>query len=248
MAKISDLNVNQVINKFIDENPQFSLNSDKIKGMKELFDKLMNEKSNKTKNKWEQEALITDIAIGFAYNEPVDLIFREHSDNKHMSFFDNFLDNGESDKISKILSEYGLPTEVLRGVKPNIDIDIKRNFEKDTIEIKGKINPSPDSESEQDDFFEIYLNGHRIYEWYRNGFEEVEEKNEIEVEDIYESTYDNNEITEERIAKLYTKSGKLRKGIYMATIEKSNGEIITKELTSKGQIIYRDSKGRFTKK
>lgn len=247
MTKISNLKVNQIINKFIDENPQFSLNSDKIKDIKDLFDRLMNETSNITKNEWEQEALLTDIAIGFAYNESADSIFREHSDNKHMSFFDIFLDKGEADKISKILSEYGLPTEILRGVKPNIDIDIKRSFGKDTIEIKGMINPSPDGESEQDDFFEIYLNGHRIYEWNRNGFEEMEEKNDVKADDIYEPDSDY-EPSEERIAKLYTKSGKLRKGIYIATIEKSNGEVITKELTSNGQIVYRDAKGRFTRK
>lgn len=247
MAKISNLKINQIINKFIDENPQFSLNSDKIKDIKDLFNRLMNEKSNITKNEWEQEALLTDIAIGFGYNESADSIFREHSDNKHMSFFDNFLEKGEADKISKILSEYGLPTEVLRGVKPNIDIDIKRNLGKDTIEIKGRINPSPDGESEQDDFFEIYLNGYRIYEWNRNGFKEVEEKDDVEAEDIYEPDSDY-EPSEERFARLFTKSGKPRKGTYIATIEKSNGEVITRELTSKGQIVYRDSKGRFTRK
>lgn len=247
MAKISNLRINQVINKFIDENPQFSLNSDKVKDIKDLFDRLMNERSNITKNEWEQEALITDIAIGFAYGESADSIFREHSDNKHMSFFDNFLEKGEADRISKILSEYGLPTEVLRGVKPSVDIDIKRNLGEDTIEIKGKINPSPDGESEQDDFFEIWLNGKRIYEWNRNGFDEVEEVGDFKTDDTYESDSDY-EPSEERRAKLYTKSGKLRKGVYIATIEKSDGEVITKELTSKGQIIYRDSKGRFTRK
>lgn len=247
MAKISNLKVNQIINRFIDENPQFSLNSDKVKDTKDLFDRLMNERSNITKNEWEQEALITDIATGFAYGESADSIFREHSDNKHMSFFDNFLEKGEADKISKILSEYGLPTEVLRGVKPNIDIDIKRNFGKDTIEIKGMINPSPDGESEQNDFFEIYLNGKKIYEWNRNGFNEVEEVGDFKTDDVYEPDNDY-ESSKERRAKLYTKSGKLRKGVYIATIEKSNGEIITKELTSKGQIVYRDSKGRFTRK
>jgi hypothetical protein len=247
MAKISNLKVNQVINKFIDENPQFSLDSDKVKDIKDLFDKLMNESSNITKNEWEQEALITDIAIGCAYNEPADLIFREHSDNKHMSFFDNFLEKGEADRISRILSEYGLPTEVLRGVKPNIDINFERSFGNDTVEIKGRINPSPDSESEQDDFFEIWLNGKKIYEWNRNEFDEVEEVGDFKTDDIYEPDSDY-EPNEERRAKLYTKSGKLRKGVYIATIEKSNGEVITKELTSKGQIVYRDSKGRFTRK
>ena len=247
MAKISNLKVNQVINKFIDENPQFSLNSEKVKDIKDLFNKLMNEQSNITKNEWEQEALITDIATGCAYGESADLIFREHSDNKHMTFFDNFLEKGEADRISKILSEYGLPTEVLRGVKPNVDIDITRDLGGDTIEIKGKINPSPDSESEQDDFFEIYLNGKKIYEWDRNGFDEVEEVDDFITDDVYEPDNDY-EPSEDRIAKLYTKSGKLRKGVYIATIEKSNGEVITKELTSKGQIVYRDSKGRFTRK
>ena len=247
MAKISNLKVNQVINKFIDENPQFSLNSDKVKDIKDLFDKLMNERSNITKNEWEQEALITDIATGCAYGESADLIFREHSDNKHMSFFDNFLEEGEANKISKILSEYELPTEVLRGVKPNIDINFERSFGNDTVEIKGRINPSPDGESEQDDFFEIWLNGKRIYEWNRNKFEEMEEKNDVKVEDIYEpdSYY---KPSKEKTLNLFTKSGKERKGTYLATIKKSNGEVITKELTSKGQIVYRDSKGRFTRK
>ena len=132
-------------------------------------------------------------------------------------------------------------------MKPNVDIDITRDLGGDTIEIKGKINPSPDSESEQDDFFEIYLNGKKIYEWDRNGFDEVEEVDDFGTDDIYEPDSDY-EPSEERIAKLYTKSGKLRKGVYIATIEKSNGEVITKELTSKGQIIYRDAKGRFTRK
>lgn len=243
MIKLSNLKVNQILTKFAEEHPQFELTESQIVDTQILYDRLMNEKVNQTKNAWEQESLITDIATGLAIGEDPELIFREHADNKHLNYFDVFLRKGETEKILQIFYEYGISTDILKGLKKNVPDDYTIDGVRVIQEISNDPNVSPQIIN-----FEIYKDGKRIYKWTPNDI--AEEEDEEEESDLYEPDFNYNPKIEQVINKFTppTKSGKLRKGVYIATIISSEGKPITKEMTSNGRFIYRDSNGRFTKK
>lgn len=239
MSKLSNMQINEILTEFANNNPQIELTENRIQDIIDLFDRLMNEKVNQSKNLWEQEALVTDIAIGYSIGEDTDFIFRQHSDNKHMDFFDKFLNYGETKKIEKILKENNLPSSILKGLKPNQDIHLVTEYNGNRIEIIGKITFSPDGEEEQNDYLEIYINGKNIYFWERNAVDE----NVI----FDDAKYDKNYKPEPKAPPL-TKSGKPRKGIYLETVISSDGDNITIEKLKNGRTVYRASNGRFTKK
>ena len=139
MIKLSTLKVNQILTKFADEHPQIELTENQIEDTQILYDRLMNENVNKTKNAWEQEALITDIATGLTMGETTDLIFREHADNKHLNYFDVFLRKGESEKILQIFDEYGISTNILKGLKKNVP----DNYTIDGVHVVQEISDDP---------------------------------------------------------------------------------------------------------
>lgn len=238
MSKLSNLKIEQILTQFADENPQIELTESQIADTKILYDRLMNEKINQTKNEWEQEALITDIAIGLAMGESPDFIFRQHSDSKHLNYFDVFLEDGETDRVLRALEKHGISTDVLKGIKKNVDFDVTTGNVRVVQTMSDEEDTSPTIDS-----FEIYKDGKLIYMW--SPGEHWEEDDDIYEPDPYYIAP-----TEEVASKVAppTKSGKERKGIYIATIISSEGDTVTKEMTSKGQIIYRASNGRFTKK
>ena len=227
MSKLSNMQINEILTEFANNNPQIELTENQIQTTVDLFNRLMNEKVNKNKNLWEQEALVTDIAIGLTLKpkgETPDFIFRQHSDNKHLDFFDTFLAYGETKKIEEMLKEYNLPSDILKGLKPNQEIDFVKKYDKNVIEIKGNITFSPDGEKEQNDYLEIYLNGENIYSWHRNPINENVVNNNINSEP-YEH---NNQEFEDKAPKEQPKrkDGKPRKSTYIGKIVTSNNIII----------------------
>ena len=238
MIKLSNLKVNQILTKFAEEHPEIELTESQIADAKILYDRLMNEKVNQTKNAWEQESLITDIATGLAIGEDPELIFREHADNKHLNYFDVFLRKGESEKILQIFDEYGISTNILKGIKKNVP----DNYTIDGVHIVQEISDDPNV-SPYITNFEIYKDGKRIYKWTPNDIAE-EEDEEYDINAHYEYSKEQEALRPNPI----TKSGKRRKGIYIATVVSSEGDKVTAEKISNGRIIYRDSNGRFAKK
>lgn len=232
METFNRIQVNQIIDEFLQENEGLvELSESQIADTIDIYNSVMTEKVNATKTKDEQVSLIHDILIGFSYNETKDRLLRAHSDVKFLSFFDNFLDEGESEKVYNAIKSLGLPTEILRGIKPNVDIDIKVNSGGNIVEISGSINPSPDGDNNQDDFLLIKVNGASIYNWVRELPYFIDEDFEYNPTDAPE-----------------TKTGNLRKGVYLGTIMTSDGNVVTEEILSNGVRILRDSKGRFTKR
>lgn len=238
MIKLSNLKVNQILTKFADENPQIELTESQIADTQALYDRLMNEKLNQSKNAWEQESLITDIATGLAIGESPELIFREHADNKHLNYFDVFLRKGESEKIMQIFDEYGISTDILKGIKKNVP----DNYTIDGVHVVQEISDDPNV-SPYIINFEIYKDGKRIYKWTPNDIAE-EEDEEYDINAHYEYLKEQEALRPNPI----TKSGKQRKGIYIATVLSSEGDKVTVEKISNGRIVYRDSNGRFTNK
>lgn len=238
MDKLSKYKVNKIVNDFIDSNSDIlEINKWQIEETKKMYNSLMNEEVNISKTLKEQESLITDILIGFAKGEDRNYLFRSHSDNKHLNFFDTFLGEGETGKILETLEKAKLPTSILRGVRAKQDIDLKFNIDGKNVEIQGWISPSPDGEQEQNDFFRIKVNGKLIYVWSR------ELDDDFNINDIFLEDDDIIPIENQK-----TKSGKERKGTYLGKIITSKGDVITKELLSNGAIVHRSSNGRFTKK
>lgn len=240
MSKLSNLKVNQILTEFADNNPQIELTESQIQDTVDLFDKLMNEKVNQSKNLWEQEALVTDIAIGYSIGEPTDLIFRQHADNKHLNYFDVFLEQGEADKIQKALLKHNIPTDVLKGIKKNVDFDTTIGNVRVVQTMSDGEDTSPTIES-----FEIYKDGELIYKWSPDEFwEEGYNDIDFEPDEYYSPEYE----IETPKAPPPTKSGKPRKGIYIGTVISSDGDNVTIEKLTNGRTIYRASNGRFTKK
>ena len=238
MSKLSTLKVNQILTQFADENPQIELTESQIADTQILYDRLMNEKVNQTKNAWEQEALVTDIAIGLTMGESTDLIFRQHADNKHLNYFDVFLGAGETDNVQQALQEHGISTDVIKGIKKNIDFDVTIGNVRVVQTMSDGEDTSPTIES-----FEIYSDGKLIYKW--TPYKHLEEEDEeYDINAHYEYLKEQEALRPNSI----TKSGKQRKGIYIATVVSSEGDKVTVEKISNGRIVYRDSNGRFAKK
>lgn len=166
MKILSNLEVDKIIDEFLERNSgKADLSLGKIEEVKDMFNLLMKDEANKNKNIFEQKSLIEDLAIGKSYGETTKRLVRSHSSNKHMDFFDTFLGQGEADKILNILSKHNLSPSVLSGVKAKKEINISTETEEGLVEVKGKIEPSPDGTNSQDDYFEILLNGKVIYSW-----------------------------------------------------------------------------------
>lgn len=130
------------------------------------YKQLMYEKVNINKTIEEQEDLITAIIIGRntlngkGEVETWNRIFTEHSDLKHLSYFDNFLREGETDKIIAALKKHGLSTEVLRGVKANQNITTTI----DGVTVHQEVGID-DEGYKYVSYFSIKYNGKTIYEY-----------------------------------------------------------------------------------
>lgn len=127
---------------------------------KEMFYKLMNEKQNSSKTLLVQEALLAEIARKLSYGETPDGVFRQHSDNRHMNYFDVFLEDGQSTKILEALEINGIPTDVLKGIKKGVPFHVI----KDGVEVEQRLDDGDDG-TPHVDYFEIKVDGKTIYKW-----------------------------------------------------------------------------------
>lgn len=220
MSRLSNIEVNQILTEFLENNPQIELTENQIQDIADLFDRLMNEQVNQSKNLWEQEALVTDIAIGLSIGESTDFIFGQHADNKHLNFFDVFLEYGERSKIEKILKENNLPSSVLKGIKPNQEMHLVTEYNGNKIEVKGNITFSPDGEKEQNDYLEISINGENIYSWKRNAIDENVDADDIDLEP--DKSYESNNKYKAPKEQPKRKDGKPRRSIYIGKIVTSD--------------------------
>lgn len=205
---------------------------------RELFYDLMREKQNINKDIPTQEALLAEIARKLSYGETRESVFRQHGDNKHLNYFDVFLEEGASKNILDALNYYGISTDVLKGIKKNVPFDAVIDGVRVVQEISNGDDGSPTVEK-----FEITKDGKLVYFW-------TPRRDYVSYFD--DEYYDETELEQEKPAPPKqppkTKSGKPRKGTYLATIISSSGEEITKEVMSNGRVAYRASNGRFTKK
>lgn len=150
-------------------------NSD-IKMVKDLYTSLMKEDRNKDYNQQEQITLIGTlieetemykVSNKYSKKQSFRRIFNEHGDNSHLSYFDNFLEEGESVKIIKSLTKIGKSSNVLRGIKKLQDYDANI----DGVSIHQKVGTN-ELGSRYIEEFSISYKGRTIYEF--TGYEEYE--------------------------------------------------------------------------
>lgn len=191
-----------------------------------LYFELMKEHKNINKDKDTQISLIDEIMHKMYNKETPESIFRQHGDNSHMSYYDVFLEAGESDKILEALHNNDIPTDVLRGVKKNIPFDSTIGDVRIVQEVERTDDSSPIISA-----FEIYKGDRLVYEWKRSK------------DYVYNFDIDTKNVQ----AFQFTKSGDVRKSTVVKKI-KTRKDTYTQSVTRKGITIVQDSKGRFAKK
>lgn len=243
---MEEFKVKNIIRDSLEDYP---INAYQQKEVEDLFFKLMKEEKNKNKDNDLQESLVTAIMHDVATQDTTEKIFGRYGDNAHLSFFDDFLEDGVTSKITEILQKHGISTSVLRGVTKGQPFDISTQTDVGEITVKGKISPSPTGE-EDDDYLAIYKDGVLIYKWKREREYEEEEYVYTE-EDEEQSKYEERKEkkVQEYIKMQETKSGKRRRNpvFKIDTTPEDTYTFEYAKIRNNLVVIKRDSKGRFAK-
>lgn len=164
--KLTDSEVLRDIRNIISRNPQqfAKFESPELKAkIANLYDRISTQAQlrNIYQDRDGQEAIISDIMIGYGYGESDATIYRRWSENKHESFFQNFMYQGAFEDIVSVLNNLGYTDSALRGLRYNQDNVIYS----DDGNIKVEINWSTDKNSSPyiEDFLISYM-GRVIYD------------------------------------------------------------------------------------
>lgn len=218
---LNDNEFNQVIDQLIADNPEFDLPQEMIDKTREIYNLVKNEKINLARPKREHHNLVTAIFGQVFVGVKPETITALHSDNKHMNYFDVFLEQGEAKKVMKALKKEGLSTESLRGIKRNLPENSKKIGEDVYV---NQVISRTEEDSLLIEEFEIIKKTEEgteiLYKWERKFEDDIPK---IETPQIL-------------------KIGKI------GELKNSKGEIIYKYRLKNLIIAYKDKKGRFTKK
>lgn len=168
------------------------------------------------------------------------------SDNKHMSYFDNFLGSGEAAKIEQALKEYNISAGVLEGVKHNIrDTQVSRyNKDVEWEQYTNKDYDASDPESIYIVEFIIKYKGKEIYRFTR-------EDEEYKGGDIENEVTKSEAIWWERIGydiepiQTKQKEGSTSKGLYQFVGDKGTIKVYQRKTKSDKTIKEYRMKGKF---
>lgn len=213
-----------------------------------VFYRVIQEDINKELSIEGQRRLVENIAHDIGKGKTMQKVEFFYSDFEHFTYGDNFLRQGESEKILKALIDNGINVGVLRDLIPfrdynepakYVNIDGKRVGVKITQKVTKDDNGSPVIES-----LTIKLGNKIIYKYTR-------EKTDADIDEESDVSYYLEDITEFAQQK-QTKSGKTPKTIIKLTEEYYGGEDSSSEIykvwsTKKGESV-RDRGGRFVSK
>lgn len=163
--KLTDKEVLGEIRDVISRNPQFAkFNSVESKmRITDLYDRISRqaELRNIYQDKSGQEAIIGDIMVGLGYGESDATIFRRWSENKHESFFENFMYKGAFEDVSLVLNNLGYTDSVLRGLRYNQDAVIYSDDSLIEVSIKWS---NGDGSSPRIEEFSIKYKGRTVFD------------------------------------------------------------------------------------
>lgn len=168
MDLLDNITIDREINRMLsstyyDGTLMYQLSQNQIDAIKPLYERIMKEKANQGKGFKAQLSLIDDIIEGFAVKETERRIFTDNSDNKHMAYYDQWIGEGEADRILDLLAEYDLSSDVLRGIQLK-DHDPFISPINPDIEIRQTIRNDGDTSLEVEQF-QIYYKGKLIYDF-----------------------------------------------------------------------------------
>ena len=217
-----------------DNKDLIDFNELKLFKTKEMFSQLMTEKNNLSKTMDEQLSMLTDIAYGFAINEKENATFNRYADNKHLNYFDIFLEDGQRGMITEALNRAGISTDVLKGIKKNVPYDATI----DGVRVVQETEPPSNTIS----YFAIYKDGEKIYEWSRSSTDYgYYDEDFFEPDEFYQP----DDTPSVEISYDILLSEKDTKSNYVKTYHFIEGRSIIERVSKSGKTFYQYSDGRF---
>lgn len=158
---ISYIDIINTIQQFADEN-NLIVNQKQIKEINDVYNLIKNEKININKNLFETKSLITMITqdvISGSYDRKKTML--QHSDFRHMGYFDRWFKEGTSEDITNVLKSYGISTDIFKGI-PRL-----QNFHTSNV-VNGynvDIIQTADDESPPNANIKIIIDGEVVYDF-----------------------------------------------------------------------------------
>lgn len=251
MKLLSDNDIREIL-ELDDMTSKVKLSKNDVDTIVDMYNRVINDDVHKTKGVQEQESMVTYMANSIRGNEDLMKLENHFSDNKHMSFFQDFMDEEDYIRMRDVFNKLKMPTSVLRGYRAGKENDISTSYidEKGIthlVRVHGYTNFSPDGTEDDNDFLDIYVDGAKVYSMNDNRIDESA-LFDYNIEEEVEQEYTSKEL-EYIHARNTTKSNKSTKSIFIQSYVKSTNEdfvIIDKRLNSKGKVQFQDRKtGRF---
>lgn len=240
MKYLTDEEIREKMNEWVEENEGMIITPTKsdFDLIEKTFNRLMNESNRAKDTRGDNITLLHDLLemrLDAEQKRPASEseMFRQYGSNKHMNYFDIFLQQGEADKIQEILSSYGISTDVLKGVSK------RDNYKSPLLNSNGhkvEINQviGNDNGSYYVEEFEIIIDGKTVYKWTKQANASVAKEYEESVKEL----------------NIKIKNAEVNKTIAKNKINTPSGTY-TSELykTSTGKLAKRikGAKGRFVK-
>lgn len=246
---------NNDIRKILEEDDMYSkvkLSENDVITIIDMYNRVINDDVHKTKGVQEQESMITYMSASIRGNEDLLKLENHFSDNKHMSFFQDFMDEEDYIRMRDVFQIYGIPTSVLRGYRAGHENKLSTSYTDKHgithfISIEGYTNFSPDGTEDNEDYLDIFIDGIKVYSM-NNDKTYEDDFFDFNFEDKIEQIEQEKYYREIRVRNT-TKSNKSTKSIFIQSyVKNENGDFITidKRLNSAGKVQFQDRKtGRF---
>lgn len=251
MKLLSDNDIREIL-ELDDMTSKVKLSKNDVDTIVDIYNRVINDDVHKTKGVQEQESMVTYMANSIRGNEDLMKLENHFSDNKHMSFFQDFMDEEDYIRMRDTFSTLKIPTSILRGYRAGKENDIQTSYTDEKgithlVRVHGYTNFSPDGTEDDNDFLDIYVDGVKVYSMNDSRIDESA-LFDYDIEDEFEQIEQEKQYREIR-ARNTTKSNKPTKSTFIQSyIKNSNGNFVTidKRLNSAGRMQFQDRKtGRF---
>lgn len=251
MKLLNDNDIREIL-EIDNVNSKVKLTENDFNTIIDMYNRVINDDVHKTKGFQEQESMITYMSASIRGNEDLLKLENHFSDNKHMSFFKDFMDEEDYICMRDVFQRLKMPTSILRGYRAGKENDIPTSYVDENgithnVRVHGYTNFSPDGTEDDNDFLDIYIDGVKVYSMNDNRINESA-LFDNDLEDEFEQIEQEKQYREIK-ARNITKSNKPTKSTFIQSYVKNvNGDFITidKRFNSAGKIQFQDRKtGRF---
>lgn len=251
MKLLSDNDIRKIL-EIDDMYSKVKLSENDVNTIIDMYNRVINDDVHKTKGVQEQESMITYMSASIRGNEDLLKLENHFSDNKHMSFFQDFMDEEDYIRMRDVFKRLEIPTSVLRGYRAGHENELSTSYTDKNgithfISIEGYTNFSPDGTEDSEDYLDIFVDGIKVYSINNPTLYEPDYDIDL-IENEIEQTEQEEDYREIRVRNT-TKFNKPTKSSFIQSYVKNlNGDFITidKRLNSAGKIQFQDRKtGRF---